>query len=92
VGVSPDPQETSDRFRGSLELPFPLVGDPAREVIRAYRAQWPVLGRVRRITYLVDPDRRVRLAYANEIGMDAHVAQVLKALRTAPDEDRGESR
>jgi thioredoxin-dependent peroxiredoxin len=80
VGVSRDPQETSDRFRESLSLPFPLVGDPDETILRAYKVRWPILGLARRVTYLVAKNRAVRLAFHSEFNIDAHVSKTCEAL------------
>jgi peroxiredoxin len=80
VGVSRDSQETSDRFRRSLDLPFPLVGDENGEVLRAYDVRWPVLGLARRVTYVVGTDRRVKMAFHSEFNMGAHVDEACAAL------------
>jgi peroxiredoxin len=80
VGVSRDPQETSDRFRKSLELPYPLVGDAEGAVLRAYRVRWPVIGLARRVTYLVDRSRRVKMALHSEFDIGAHVSATCAAL------------
>ena len=80
VGVSRDPQETSDRFRDSLGLPFPLVGDPDERILRAYKVRWPILGLARRVTYLVAKNRAVRLAFHSEFNIGAHVSKTCEAL------------
>jgi thioredoxin-dependent peroxiredoxin len=80
VGVSTDPQAESDRFRESLSLPFPLVGDPDGAIVRAYGVRWPVVGRARRVTFVIGKDRKVRLAYGNELDMQAHVRRALEAV------------
>jgi peroxiredoxin Q/BCP len=80
VGVSRDVQETSDRFRESLDLPFPLVGDPEGAILRAYKVRWPILGLARRVTYLVGRDLRVRLAFHSELDIGAHVSRTCAAL------------
>ena len=36
VGVSPDDDESHERFAGKHELPFPLLADPDHEIIDAY--------------------------------------------------------
>ena len=36
VAVSGDTQEANDRFRERHRLPFPVIGDPDHEIIRAY--------------------------------------------------------
>lgn len=73
VGVSTDSQETADRFRESLDLPFPLVGDPDAVVTSAYKAKWPLLRFARRVSYVIGKDGRVQRAYAAERDVDAHV-------------------
>lgn len=80
VGVSGDTQETSDRFRESLGLPYPLVGDVEGAVLRAYKVRWPVLGFAQRVTYLVGKNRSVRLAFHSEFSIEAHVNKTCAAL------------
>lgn len=81
IGVSRDPQETSDRFRASLGLPFALVGDPEERIIRAYDVRWPIVGMTQRVTYVIARSaRKVRLAFHSELDMDAHSAQACRAL------------
>ena len=36
IGVSPDDDESHERFRGKQNLNFPLVADPERSIIDAY--------------------------------------------------------
>ena len=80
VGVSQDAQEVNDRFRESLDLPFPLVGDPEGTILRAYGVQWPILGLAQRVTYVIARNNKVRLAFHSEFSMKAHAA---KACETA---------
>lgn len=80
VGVSRDPQETNDRFRQSLDLPYALVGDPEGAIASAYKVRWPLIGLARRVTYLVGKDRRVRLAFHRELDVAAHAREVQAAL------------
>jgi len=80
IGVSRDPQETNDRFRESLRLPFVLLGDPEERVIRAYDVRWPIIGLTQRVTYVIGRNRKVRLAFHSELDMDAHSAQACRAL------------
>ena len=80
VGVSRDTQETSDRFRESLGLPYPLVGDAEGAILRAYKVRWPVLGWAQRVTYLVARNRSVRLAFHSEFSIEEHVNETCAAL------------
>ncbi len=75
IGVSADAQETSDRFREALELPFPVVGDQSGRILRAYKVRWPLIGLARRVTYVVGRDRKIRSAYESQHKVDDHVAQ-----------------
>jgi len=75
IGVSADSQKTADRFRESLDLPFPVVGDHSGDILRAYRVRWPLIGLARRVTYVVGRDRRIRSAYESQRKVDEHVAQ-----------------
>ena len=81
VGVSADPQETNDRFAKSLELPYPMVGDPDGGIVRAWGVRWPLVGLARRASFLVGRDRKVRAAFHSELNPDAHVTQALEAAR-----------
>lgn len=75
IGVSADDQATSDRFRASLALPYPLVGDPAGTILKAYKVRWPVIGLARRVTYLVSGDGRIERAFESQFDAERHVAQ-----------------
>jgi peroxiredoxin len=80
VGVSTDPQETSDRFRASLDLPYPVVGDPHATLGRVYRVTWPLIKRFQRVTYLIARNRTVRLAFHDELHFAAHAEQACAAV------------
>ena len=78
--MSRDPQERNDLFRKSLDLPFPLVGDPEGTIVEAYDARWPILGRTSRVTYVIGRNKRVALAFHSELHMDAHAAKACEAV------------
>jgi thioredoxin-dependent peroxiredoxin len=75
IGVSADSQETQDRFAKSLELPFPLVGDPEGKVREAYGVKWPLFGLARRATFVIGKDRRIRLVHRAERDVESHVTE-----------------
>ena len=79
VGVSQDTQDTNDRFRASLDLPFPLVGDPEGRILRDYGVRWPIVGLAQRVTYLIGRSKKVRLAFHSEFSMKAHAARACEA-------------
>jgi peroxiredoxin Q/BCP len=75
VGVSGDTQARNEEFRRSLDLPYPLVGDPEGVVLRAYGVRIPVLGVARRVTYLIGRDGKIASAYASQLVATSHVAR-----------------
>ena len=85
IGVSRDDQATNDKFRASLSLPYPLVGDPDGKICEGYKVSWPLIGRSKRVTYLIGRDQRVRLAFHDEFKMDEHAAQACAAAPAARD-------
>ncbi|OGA74809.1 MAG: hypothetical protein A3G81_16795 [Betaproteobacteria bacterium RIFCSPLOWO2_12_FULL_65_14] len=89
VGVSTDRQETSDAFARSLGLRFPLVGDPQQRVARSYKVRWPLIGLARRVTYVIDPSRRIRVAHHREFGAESHVSAVCRQAELAESYHRG---
>lgn len=91
LGVSRDKQSVAERFSQELELPYPIVGDSSGEIIRAYRARWPILGLAQRVTYVIDQDRRIRLAHHRELNIDSHVEMVCGQAETTESYHQGAS-
>jgi peroxiredoxin len=81
IGVSADSQETQDRFAKSLELPFPLVGDPGGQIRAGYGVKWPLFGLARRVTFVIGRDRKVRLVHRAERDVLSHVAQACEVVQ-----------
>lgn len=57
MGISQDDAATAEKFRESLKLPFPLLGDPDAKVSRA----WGVSAGsyAKRVTFVVGPDGKI---------------------------------
>lgn len=81
IGVSADDQETSDRFAATLELPFPVVGDPKGDVLKAFGVRIPVLGLARRVTFVIGKDRKVRSVHESQFDAESHVTQACAFVR-----------
>jgi peroxiredoxin len=64
--------------------PYPLVGGPDGKICGAYKVSWPIIGRSKRVTYLIGRDRLVRLAFHDELNMDAHAEQACAISPEAP--------
>lgn len=84
VGVSADAQEVQDRFAQSLDLPYPLVGNPDGSIAQAYGVRWPVVGTFRRSTFVIGPEGQLKGAYRGEFKPAAHAAWALQTVRGRP--------
>jgi peroxiredoxin Q/BCP len=73
VGVSPQGEASHDRFRKRYELPFPLLDDRKKEVIRAYGVNGPLGIGVRRVTYLINQDKRIERRVVADFAVKHHV-------------------
>jgi peroxiredoxin len=82
IGVSADRQERSDAFRESLELPYPVVGDPEGRILKAYGVRWPLIGLARRVTYVIGRDRKVKSAFHSERDVERHVSGACELVRS----------
>ena len=87
LGVSADDAASHARFASKYRLPFTLLSDPDRKVMRAYGAYGDKMmyGRkvvgVIRSTAWIGPDGRVRRHWARVASAADHPAKVLAALR-----------
>ncbi len=59
LGVSPQSTESHRRFRAKHQLPFNLLSDPDKKVIKAYDSDGPLGIGVRRTSYLISKDGRI---------------------------------
>jgi peroxiredoxin Q/BCP len=80
VGISPQSPETHARFRAKYDLPFSLLSDEDKEVVKMYGVNGPLGFGVRRATYLIDGSRRIRDAVLADFGIGRHVDFVRKAI------------
>ncbi len=87
LGVSPDAAASHQAFAAKYDLPFPLLSDPDRSVMRAYGAygEKTMYGRKRtgviRSTVWIGPDGRVRRHWARVPNAAQHPGKVLEAIR-----------
>ena len=72
--MSADDQATAERFRAALELPYPLVGDKEGSILKAWGVRIPILGKARRVTFVIGRDRRVESVHESAFDPESHVA------------------
>jgi thioredoxin-dependent peroxiredoxin len=80
AGVSPSPVDKHRDFREKYNLPFTLLTDDDKSVIRMYEVNGPLGFGVRRVTYLIDPARHIRDVVQADFRIDAHEDFIRKAL------------
>jgi thioredoxin-dependent peroxiredoxin len=80
VGISPQSPESHTRFRDKYNLPFTLLSDENKTVIKMYGLNGPLGMGVRRASYLVDGGRRVRDSVVADLRIERHVEFVQKAI------------
>ena len=80
VGVSGDKEESHQRFAEKHSVPFSLIADPERRIIKAYGASMPILNRTLRVTYVIDTNRRVIGAFHHELSAAKHLSDVKAVL------------
>ncbi|HYM42398.1 MAG TPA: peroxiredoxin [Steroidobacteraceae bacterium] len=85
AGVSPQSPESHRRFREKHHLPFTLLSDADKFVIRMYDVRGPLGFGVRRATYLIDQARYIRGAVLADfrIGEHEEFARKAAAMSTA---------
>jgi len=79
AGVSPQAPERHTEFRVKYELPFPLLSDVEKFVIKMYDVNGPLGLGVRRVTYLIDQARVIRSVVKADFRIIQHEDFVRKA-------------
>ena len=83
LGVSTDGMGRHLEFAQAYSLPYPLISDPDRSIIRRYGAErfgGKLLG-TRRVTYVIDREGKIRLVAHHELLIGRHVTEILETLR-----------
>ena len=80
VGISPQPTESHRQFREKYHLPFTLLSDPEKTVIRMYDVDGPLGIAVRRATFLVDQGRVIQDAVLADFRISRHEEFVRNAV------------
>jgi peroxiredoxin Q/BCP len=80
VGISPQSPASHAKFRSKYNLPFVLLSDQHKAVIKMYGVDGPLGLGVRRASYLVDGGRRIRDAVLADFMIGRHADFVRKAI------------
>ncbi len=73
VGISPQGSGSHDRFVAQYELPFPLLSDVSKKVIRAFGVDGPLGFGVRRATYHIGKDKLIKNRVVADFSAASHI-------------------
>lgn len=71
-GVSPNDSKSHARFRDRHGLTYTLLADPGKNAIRAFGVDGPFGIGMRRATFLIGPDHRIREAVRADLRLKPH--------------------
>ena len=80
AGVSPQNEESHQRFREEHNLPFILLSDPEKVAIKMYDVDGPFGVGVRRATFLISQDRSIKDAMMADVRIGRHKEFIEKAV------------
>lgn len=73
IGISPQDEGSHRRFSDRYALPFPLLADPDKSVIRAYGCDGPLGFGVRRATFLIGADGVIAERVLADLRIGRHI-------------------
>jgi len=80
AGISPQSPESHRRFRDEHRLPYTLLADESREVIRMFGVTGPLGFWVQRVTYLIDQERIIKGRVKAHFSIAEHENFIRKAI------------
>jgi peroxiredoxin Q/BCP len=72
VGISPQDEESHNRFRQKHQLPFTLLADADKVAVKAYGVDGPMGIGVRRATFLIDENGRIENVVVADLRIGKH--------------------
>ena len=80
AGISPQDEESHQRFRDEHDLPFVLLSDPDKVAVEMYDVDGPFGVGVRRTTFLINQDRTIQDAVMADVRIGRHQEFIEKAV------------
>lgn len=80
VGVSMDDTSSHARFAEKHKVSFPLLSDPDKSIQKAYEARQMLGLLAKRVTYVIDQNKKIRGVFHHELSAQKHIDAVRKAL------------
>ena len=82
VGVSPQSEGSHQRFADAYDLGFPLIPDQSKKIIKAYGVDGPFGIGVRRATFLIGTDGRIRDRVVSDLFVGSHTDFIKSAIES----------
>jgi peroxiredoxin Q/BCP len=86
AGISPQSPESHKRFREKYNLPFTLLADETKEVIKMFGVNGPLGFWVQRVTYLVDQSRTIKAMVKAHFSIAQHEDFIKQAIELRKNE------
>jgi peroxiredoxin Q/BCP len=80
AGISPQSPESHKRFREKHNLPFTLLSDEPKEVVKMFGVNGPLGFWVQRVTFLIDQNRVIRGRVKAHFSIGEHEDFIRKAI------------
>ena len=80
VGISPQGERTHQRFKEQFSIPFPLLFDKNKKVIKAFGVDGPLGFGVRRVTYLIGKDKNIENRVVSDLFIGSHTEFVKEVI------------
>jgi len=80
VGISPQSERTHQRFKKQFNIPFPLLFDKDKKVIKAFGVDGPLGFGVRRATYLIGKDKNIENRVVSDLFIGSHTEFVKEVI------------
>ena len=80
AGISPQDEDSHRRFREEHDLPFTLLSDPEKVAVKMYDVDGPFGVGVRRVTFLINQDRKIQDAVMADVRIGRHQEFIEKAV------------
>ena len=81
VGVSSDSVASHDKFAQANSLPFTLLADANGSLRKAFGVPKTLGMLPGRVTYVIDPEGRVRHIFNSQLGISKHIEESIRVIR-----------
>jgi len=81
VGISPQSEQSHQRFKSQFNIPFPLLFDKNKKVVKAFGVDGPFGMGVRRVTYLIGKGKVIENRVASDFFVGSHTQFIKEVIQ-----------